>query len=83
MFKFDPFYQIFLTYENQNTAQEIMCGVFLFENLFNLVVFFLKKAYNMNVEVIDQQTLAHDVVVLGNTLLPLSSCQVKKIDTIA
>lgn len=40
MFKFDPFYQIFLTYENQNTAQEIMCGVFLFENLFNLVVFF-------------------------------------------
>lgn len=40
MFKFDPFYQIFLTYENQNTALEIMCGVFLFENLFNLVVFF-------------------------------------------
>lgn len=37
----------------------------------------------MNVEIIDQQTLAHDVVVLGNTLLPLSSCQVKKIDTIA
>lgn len=83
MFKFDPFYQIFLTYKNQNTALEIMCGVFLFENLFNLVVFFLKKAYNMNVEVIDQQTLAHDVVVLGNALLPLSSCQVKKFGTIA
>ena len=57
--------------------------LFLFKNLFNLVVFFLKKAYNMNVEVIDQQTWAHDVVVLGNALLPLSGCQVKKFGTIA